>query len=322
MTSSIDDWLRAANRFPLLTAAEELILARQVQAWLQHPPPPPPPVTRRGQRAKRRMVEGNLRLVHNVWKRFGAYLPHDPVDLLQEGTLGLNRAVEKYDPSKGYKFSTYAYWWIRQAMGSVGERGGGAIRLPSDANELQRRFRDGDQLMPNEQERLRAVLAARALIPLDGMVRIGADHDDTRMIDTIDDRSIGGLDAIDAAADIEDIRRALDLLPDHDRRLLALIWGLDDGHERSTWRAAKAMGIRPGQAERMAASARDRLHAILIGEQQPVVPAPAAPERFAVGAQLQLVVLPAVPAVRVKRARSTQRRHQAADCCQGVLLAI
>ncbi|NBW17544.1 MAG: sigma-70 family RNA polymerase sigma factor [Caulobacteraceae bacterium] len=116
----MQSYLASIGRVPLLTPAEEIQLGNQVQAAAAlvdrtDPTPDERRALRAGQRAKKRMIEANLRLVVAVSRRY----PHDgldQIDLIQEGTIGLVRAVEKFDPGRGYKFSTYAFWWIRQAM--------------------------------------------------------------------------------------------------------------------------------------------------------------------------------------------------------------
>ena len=114
-------YLNAIGRVPLLTPAQEIELGTLVQAWLTHPDGPdnaPPAVRRRGRRAKDRFVEANLRLVVNYVseKCFRLAKKGEFMDLVQAGNLGLIRAVERFDPTRGYKFSTYAFWWIRQGV--------------------------------------------------------------------------------------------------------------------------------------------------------------------------------------------------------------
>lgn len=124
-------WHDQAGRFPLLTPAQEIHLGQQVRAWLDHPPPVPPAIERRGLRARDRFVRANLRLVLNFCERYRSVPSQYQDDLVQAGNLGLMRAVEKFDPTRGYKFSTYAYWWIRQGIHSFLEHYGRSIRLPT-----------------------------------------------------------------------------------------------------------------------------------------------------------------------------------------------
>lgn len=134
--------LDQAGRIPLLTHDEEIILGRQVQAMqvlLRNRPEGPytkadSNVIRLGKRAKERFIGANLRLVVSISKRYLMRVKHlEMADLIQEGVIGLIRGVEKYDPERGYKFSTYAYWWIRQAMNRALDHSERAIRLPCNA---------------------------------------------------------------------------------------------------------------------------------------------------------------------------------------------
>ena len=137
-SAAINRWMDAAGRVPLLTAAEELHLGAAVQAWRQHeggPEAAPPAIQRRGLRARDRMVEANLRLVGHVVLRSRTRLPFD--DACQSASIGLQRAAEKFDPARGYKFSTYAYWWIRQAVSRADEDMGSVIRSP---NHIQQKL--------------------------------------------------------------------------------------------------------------------------------------------------------------------------------------
>src|SRR3989440_2440328 len=119
-TDSLTLFMNAAGRYPLLTASEEVMLAKRVE---------------RGEgAAKERMINSNLRLVVSIAKRYqGHGLPLS--DLVQEGVIGLNRAVEKFDWRRGYKFSTYATWWIRQACQRAISGQSTTIRVPAHVHE-------------------------------------------------------------------------------------------------------------------------------------------------------------------------------------------
>lgn len=138
MSDILGDYLRSISRYPLLTQEEELHLGRLVRLW-QEEDQPCPAVKRRGERALRRMVVANLRLVVSVvtkYRRGARTFSVEPVDLIQAGNLGLIRAVEKFDPSRGYRFSTYAYWWIRQAVTRYLHDQASSVRLPASLTAL------------------------------------------------------------------------------------------------------------------------------------------------------------------------------------------
>lgn len=142
--TAVNHFMNGAGKVPLLTAAEEITLGRQVQR-LMHllETKPEGPYTleekralRTGKRAKDRMITANLRLVTSVAKKLTNRCQHLQFeDLLQEGVIGLIRGVEKFDPERGYKFSTYAYWWIRQGITRIIASTDRTIRLPSHAYE-------------------------------------------------------------------------------------------------------------------------------------------------------------------------------------------
>tara|TARA_B100001996_G_scaffold25194_1_gene19454 strand:- start:2791 stop:3708 length:918 start_codon:yes stop_codon:yes gene_type:complete len=146
MEDGVGFFLKEAARIPMLSPAEEIELGNQVQAWqsllpIENPNRDQLRVIRRGKKAKERMIKANLRLVcHIAKKHLKQTMTHMTLlDLIQEGCIGLNRGVEKFDPGRGYKFSTYAYWWIKQGIHrSIGnlER---TIRLPVCAQDVQKR---------------------------------------------------------------------------------------------------------------------------------------------------------------------------------------
>ncbi|MFN7900784.1 MAG: sigma-70 family RNA polymerase sigma factor [Synechococcaceae cyanobacterium] len=144
---SIGWYLSSIGRIPLLTPAEEIELAHHVQAAKRIQQLPASELTpkqrrqmRMGQRARDRMMAANLRLVVSVAKKYqnqGLEL----LDLVQEGAIGLERAVDKFDPAMGYKFSTYAYWWIRQGMTRAIDNSARTIRLPIHISEKLSKMR-------------------------------------------------------------------------------------------------------------------------------------------------------------------------------------
>jgi RNA polymerase sigma factor (sigma-70 family) len=155
MSSSLSTFLGEIGRHQLLTPEQELMLGRKVQAMVAITEPcliaggSGPSceysdnqrfIIRCGEKAKNQMIIGNLRLVVNLAKRYqGKGL--DLLDLIQEGTLGLTRAVEKYDPTRGHRFSTYAYWWIRQGLNRALSTQSRTIRIPVNVNEKLTKLR-------------------------------------------------------------------------------------------------------------------------------------------------------------------------------------
>lgn len=192
MAEDLSSWLLAAGRVPLLTPAEELHLGALVRRWQDCPAGPdqaPAGVRRRGLRARDRMVAANLRLVVSVAKKYGRAVERrrlSMLDALQEGSVGLVRAAELFEQAKGYKFSTYAYWWIRQAL-TRWLSSSDVIRIPAHLRERLNRGEpvDGDErltaaslvvnptsldrLIGDGQTPLGELLAADADDPLEGL---------------------------------------------------------------------------------------------------------------------------------------------------------
>jgi RNA polymerase primary sigma factor len=218
MPDATSQWLSAASRIPLLTPAEEVHLGTMVQEWQQWPAGPdaaPAAVQRRGLRAKNRMVAANLRLVVSVAQKYrtgGERVGLDLVDLLQEGTIGLARGAEKFDPTRGYKFSTFAYWWVRQAIGRTVDTTG-PIKLPGgSAGQLRRVIAQGtmQDLKAGERERLEAVCAAQVVASLDAPIK-GDDNQRSTLADLVAADGDDPLQDLDAQLIVGRLRG---LLPD------------------------------------------------------------------------------------------------------------
>ena len=205
MTDSVRAWLNAAGRVPLLTPAEEVHLGAMVREWQDWPGGPdaaPASVKRRGLRARDRMIQANLRLVVNVAKRYHRAIERRrlaPEDALQEGSFGLMRGAELFDPAKGYKFSTYAYWWVRQAI-TRWLSSSDLIRVPI---HLRERLNRGDD--PTGDERLAAAAAVLDPRSLDRLVGEGQSSLGELLAAPAEDP----LEALDAIALVGRMRDAL-----------------------------------------------------------------------------------------------------------------
>jgi RNA polymerase sigma factor (sigma-70 family) len=203
VNDAISGWLEGASRHPLLTHREELELGRMVRAWMDHPGGPdaaPAQVRRRGQRARTRMIAGNLRLVVAVSKRYQPAIRSKGLaleDALQEGVIGLARGVEKYDPARGYKFSTFGYWWIRQGIARWVHTTG-LVRTPQHAAERLVKLSVAEiaALPPGERQMLEAAVRAQRVTSLDLVVGDG------------DGSSLGELQAADDSDALEELHWA------------------------------------------------------------------------------------------------------------------
>jgi RNA polymerase primary sigma factor len=157
MASDLAPYLAAIGRVPMLTPSEEIILGTAVREWQDWPGGPneaPPRVKRKGLKARDRMMQANLRLVVHIAKKYASRLQGmEMLDLIQEGTIGLVRGAEKFDPARGYKFSTFAYWWIRQGIGRALAEKSGLIRIPVHQNEMATKMKLTAQRLTQELKR-------------------------------------------------------------------------------------------------------------------------------------------------------------------------
>jgi RNA polymerase primary sigma factor len=141
----VEDWLQASHSHQPLCERTVLELSRRIQRWQHHPGGPdqaPRALTRRALRARDQLVRHNLRLIVHTWGRHRHHLPacdETTADALQEGALNLVRAAEKFDPAKGYRFSTYATFWVRRGFTEIEQRCKRTIRFPAERAALVRK---------------------------------------------------------------------------------------------------------------------------------------------------------------------------------------
>jgi RNA polymerase sigma factor (sigma-70 family) len=267
MPSALSAYLGEIGRYQLLTPEQELTLGRKVQALVvlqercqdaggQGPGCEYDVLERRtmrlGQRARQHMITANLRLVVNLAKRH-QNKGLDLLDLIQEGSLGLARAVEKYDPTRGHRFSTYAYWWIRQGLNRALSTQSRAIRIPTNVNEqltrlraVRARFVQANGVLPNASqlaqmlptslgalEELLGWELRSSTVSLQGSGQAKPDGAD--LADLVPSDAMGPLELAEQA---EHAAAAWDLLDRSsltlkERRVVMLRFGLDDSNE---WR--------------------------------------------------------------------------------------
>jgi len=257
--------MNAAGRHALLTAAEEVELSKRIE---------------RGDRAaKERMINCNLRLVISIAKRYqghGVPLP----DLIQEGVIGLNRAVEKFDWRRGFKFSTYATWWIRQACQRAISNLSTTIRVPTHVHERRVKLARARQQLevergiePTAEELAKATgLELRYVEEALGAVKASASLN--QPIGSNEDGELGdlfpdplALDPVEEAASSlqrQAVRRAVQRLPEEERRVIELRFGLD-GDPQSLDAIGRELGVSRERIRQLEAEAIAKLERELAG---------------------------------------------------------
>ena len=264
---SVRSYLRDIGRIPLLEHDEEILLGRQVQRMMQIKVIEKEVLDEEGQvdnitlaklcgvntkelrrelrdgeRAKDKMVTANLRLVVSVAKKY-TKRNMELLDIIQEGTIGLVRGVEKFDPGRGYKFSTYAYWWIRQGITRAIAEKSRAIRLPihitENLNKLKKAQRELSQMngqMPNVFEIADYMdmtvddikdLMCKARQPTSLEIKIGENRD-TALIDLLEDETQLPEMLLERQMVKEDIRELISELPEMQAAVISMRYGIGE----------------------------------------------------------------------------------------------
>ena len=259
-TDALQLFLNEAGRWPLLTKEEEIALAKRIE--------------RGDAEAKERMINSNLRLVVSIAKRYQGH-ELSLLDLIQEGIIGLIRAVEKFDWRRGFKFSTYATWWIRQAVQRGVANKSRTIRIPVHIADREQKIARAERTLapklgrqPTDEE-----IAEQAKLPLKQLREV---REAARAITSLDrplgsesDASLGDLFASDQAQPEEELtvsleqdvlRRAVSQLPDREQEVLKRRYGLNGDQDPASLEAiGRELGITRERVRQIEASALEQL---------------------------------------------------------------
>ena len=267
MDDSTGQYLNAIGLVPLLTKDDERKLAqtiergREAQARLDAGEDNPRlhSQVRDAAKAKERFIRANLRLVVSVAKKYPLPTGMELLDLVQEGNLGLDRAVEKFDWRKGFKFSTYATFWIRQSIGRALDQKANLIRLPGErAASLRAAVRQstgGGEELDSEHALLHRLTSVTSL-----NATVGNDNN-SELMDLQPDSSPGPEDLALAADHLETLGELLEVLDDRSRFALEMRYGLIDGQKHSYREIGEVLGLTSEAIRRMIGRSLDSVRA-------------------------------------------------------------
>lgn len=242
---ALKTYLKEIRDIPLLTAKEEISLSRRIKKG--------------DEQARKQMIQANLRLVINIAKRY-MRLGTPFLDLIEEGNLGLMKAVEKFNPTKGFRFSTYAAWWIKQAITRSISDQGKMIRIPVYMNDIISKWRKTKERMAQKSKRLPTdeEIAKKLKIPADKIGQINfwmstttssleapiGEDSESKVSDLIESTtSIQPDNEIEHLLDKERVANLLEIMTDREREILDMRFGLADKKPHTLAEVAKKLGV-------------------------------------------------------------------------------
>jgi len=272
MTDTLTVYLNEIGKHPLLTKEDEIRLSNQIREGQEASKQMEASDYRdldelqklerrvkRSDRAKEKFILGNLRLVVSVAKKYPVAGSLELEDLIQEGNVGLEHAVQKFDGRKGFKFSTYGTFWIRQAINRLIDQHSNLIRIPADTHSaLRRQLREADSNSPDLSSEMNRIHALTQVTSLDGPVITDEDKNLHSVIAS-PDRSPD--DFVQDWHETETIHKALKRLPSKTQAMLKYRFGFDDGIERTFREIGDLLDVSAESARRTVAKAISQLAA-------------------------------------------------------------
>ena len=265
-------YLKDIKKLPLLTAEEEISLANRIK---------------KGDKAARaKMIQSNLRLVINIAKKY-SHLGVSMLDLIEEGNLGLMKAVEKFNPKKGYRFSTYAAWWIRQYISRAIANQGKTVRMQVYVIELLMRYKKITEHLTNSLKRKPklAEVAKRMKLPMkrvkqlhkmvSGISSLNApvgDEGSTEFMDLIEDENnVSADDTLSTFFTSERIKLLMEKMSKREQKILSLRFGLKDGTSHTLRDTAKQFGITRERVRQIEGAAMKKMRDFMVQQEKDIL---------------------------------------------------
>ncbi|MFA5356076.1 MAG: RNA polymerase sigma factor RpoD/SigA [Candidatus Omnitrophota bacterium] len=263
-------YLRDIRHIPLLTPAEEITLSKRIKRG-----------GKTGEKARKDMIRANLRLVINIAKRY-MYLGIPFLDLIEEGNLGLMKAVDRFNPKKGFRFSTYAAWWIKQAITRSIFEQGKLIRMPVYMNEMITKWKKtGERLAqklkrhPTDEEIAKKMRITRAKVKqinfwlsakTSSLEAPLGDDDEGQILDLVyDESAVAPNSEIERTFDKERLNSLLEITSDKERMVLDMRFGLDDGKPHTLADVAEKLGVSRERVRQIEEQAKKKLRKFIHG---------------------------------------------------------
>lgn len=242
---ALKTYLKEVRTIPLLTAQQEIDLSKRAQKG--------------DEQARKHMIRANLRLVISIAKRY-MYLGTPFLDLIEEGNLGLMKAVDKFNPNKGFRFSTYAAWWIKQSITRSISEQGKTIRLPVYMSELITKWKKTKEQLSQKLKRTPSdeEIGKRMKLTKDKVAQINfwlstttssleapvGEENEGQVMDLLEDETAVAPDAkIEHLLDKEKVNSLLEIMTDREREILDMRFGLAEGKPHTLAEVAKKIGV-------------------------------------------------------------------------------